>query len=186
MLSQSRLREWENADSLVGGFTQLRKPIRDNPKIFLKSKKIFSKSKKYFKLPFFPFKSFLNSLSNLEIYYKSSKKNTSSENRREIQEIMKNILSRAVFMHQRSQGVRGFRLCRHLPTQNTFCSHCWTLERCAQDGVLCSSADERFAFEHYFERDFHYHSVDHCTLSGGIPWDFYQLEDIEERAKANK
>ena len=180
------MREWENADSLVGGFTQLRKPIRDNPKIFLKSKKIFSKSKKYFKLPFFPFKSFLNSLSNLEIYYKSSKKNTSSENRREIQEIMKNILSRAVFMHQRSQGVRGFRLCRHLPTQNTFCSHCWTLERCAQDDVLCSSADERFAFEHYFERDFHYHSVDHCTLSGGIPWDFYQLEDIEERAKANK
>ena len=52
--------------------------------------------------------------------------------------------------------------------------------------MLCSSADERFASEHYFARDFHYHSVDHCTLSGGIPWDFYQLEDIEDRAKANK
>ena len=53
--------------------------------------------------------------------------------------------------------------------------------------VCCAvpSADERFAIEHlYFQRGFRLR--DHCSLSGRIPWDFYQREDFEEKAKAER
>ena len=48
--------------------------------------------------------------------------------------------------------------------------------------MWCSSTDERFAIEHYFERGFRLR--DHCSLSGRIhvPWD----EDLEEKAKAER
>ena len=48
----------------------LRKPIRDNPKIFTKSEKMFLKSENISNHNFFG-KSSLKSLSNLKRYYKS-------------------------------------------------------------------------------------------------------------------
>ena len=44
----------------------------------------------------------------------------------------------------------------------------------------------------FSRREVHYKTLvwkglslqDHCSLSGGIPWYFYQREDFEEKAKA--
>ena len=49
----------------------IRKPIRDNPKIFTKSEKIFLKSEKIFQIVMFFWKSSLKGLSNLKNNYKS-------------------------------------------------------------------------------------------------------------------
>ena len=50
--------------------------------------------------------------------------------------------------------------------------------------MLCRSTDERFALEQYFERGFRLR--DHCSLFARIPWDFYEREDLEEKAKAER
>ena len=50
------------------------------------------------------------------------------------------------------------------------CRHCGTLKRREQDSVLCSSADERFAIEYYFERGFRYKAIVHFLVEyHGIP-----------------
>ena len=47
--------------------------------------------------------------------------------------------------------------------------------------MLSSSADERFAIEHYFERGFRYETIVH--FPGRIQWDSYQRKDFEEKDK---
>ena len=42
-----------------------------------------------------------------------------------------------------------------------FCRRCGTLKRQEQESVLCSSADQRSAIRHYFERGFHYETIVH-------------------------
>ena len=64
-------RQEQSVEAYDSGNEEVRKTIRDNPKIFLKSKKMFNKSKKNISnRHFFFFKSLLNSLSNLKNYYK--------------------------------------------------------------------------------------------------------------------
>ena len=42
-----------------------------------------------------------------------------------------------------------------------FCRRCGTLKRQEQESVLCSSADQRSAIRHYFERGFRYETIVH-------------------------
>ena len=49
-----------------------------------------------------------------------------------------------------------------------FCLRCGTLQRPEQKKVLYSSSEERFAFEHYFERGFRYDIVQFLEKYYGI------------------
>lgn len=50
---------------------------------------------------------------------------------------------------------------RQFQDNELFCRGCGTVKRREQESVLCSSADERLAIEHYFERGFRYETIVH-------------------------
>ena len=64
--------------------------------------------------------------------------------------------------------------------KDAFCRHCGTRDVRKITVVQFSRREIRYRTSVWKELSLQ----DHCSLSGGIPWDFYQREDFEEKAKA--